>query len=409
MVTQQARGSAILYQNTDRTVFLMDIPASLALAQMTHISNDVTTVSSGVRPLSRTPPEEPYRSVEPRLGKDAEISEEQLEAEGYVCLLEYALEQIRSGRADLENPIWCEPRRAWNVEAKKRQEMRYQTIASDLSVSRSWSASNPRVLLEGSISIQCINEIQGLLICNGHSSQTRLHVNSLNADFHIPPFSNFCLSSINDATAPGLSMSALQTAASGQFDVIIIDPPWPNRSVRRSQQYQTLQYDNNPLDTIQQMLGQHIAPDGFVACWITNKDSVRETTLEMFRCWNLVLFEEWVWLKVTTAGEPVTQLDGRWRKPYERLLVGRSPPERVGHGSSLTESIERHTRRVVVAVPDLHSRKPNLKGLVEMLLIPERTEYRGLEVFARNLTAHWWAWGDEVLIYNDAQAWYQVE
>jgi N6-adenosine-specific RNA methylase IME4 len=58
--------------------------------------------------------------------------------------------------------------------------------------------------------------------------------------------------------------------------------------------------------------------------------------------------------------------------------------------------------KVIVSVPDVHSRKPNLRGLFEGLL-PER--YEALEVFARNLTAGWWAWGDEVLLFQRRECW----
>jgi N6-adenosine-specific RNA methylase IME4 len=53
----------------------------------------------------------------------------------------------------------------------------------------------------------------------------------------------------------------------------------------------------------------------------------------------------------------------------------------------------------------VHSRKPNLRGLFEELL-PER--YEALEVFARNLTAGWWAWGDEVLLFQKRECWVEA-
>jgi len=64
-------------------------------------------------------------------------------------------------------------------------------------------------------------------------------------------------------------------------------------------------------------------------------------------------------------------------------------------------------RRVLVGVPDLHSRKPNLKSIFEQVMKKEK--YEALEVFARNLTAGWWGWGDEVLKFQSEEYWIEGE
>lgn len=74
-------------------------------------------------------------------------------------------------------------------------------------------------------------------------------------------------------------------------------------------------------------------------------------------------------------------------------------------------------RRVIAAVPDLHSRKPCLKDLFERVFCsaqaPETSlvceSYTALEVFARNLTAGWWACGNEVLKFNDRKCWQEPQ
>jgi N6-adenosine-specific RNA methylase IME4 len=99
-------------------------------------------------------------------------------------------------------------------------------------------------------------------------------------------------------------------------------------------------------------------------------------------------------VKTTISGEPVTSLDGLWRKPYEILLLGRAPGSRLEAVRNLEE--EEVVQRVIFGVPDLHSRKPCLKEIIEGLSIIEK---RGmvLEVFARCCIAGWWSWGNEVL------------
>lgn len=119
---------------------------------------------------------------------------------------------------------------------------------------------------------------------------------------------------------------------------------------------------------------------------------VRAEVEKAFEEWNVRLCEEWIWAKVTTEGECVSELDGVWRKPYEVLLLGMRDDE---SGDGVVE--EKVKRRVIVGVPDLHSRKPCLKTLLEPLL-PQG--YRALEIFARNLTQGWCAWGNEVLKFN---------
>ena len=55
---------------------------------------------------------------------------------------------------------------------------------------------------------------------------------------------------------------------------------------------------------------------------------------------------------------------------------------------------------MIAAVPDVHSRKPCLKSLIEEAFEFKAGEYRALEVFARGLVAGWWSWGDECLRFQ---------
>ena len=154
------------------------------------------------------------------------------------------------------------------------------------------------------------------------------------------------------------------------------------------------------------MLGKHIGPDGIVACWITNKDSARTAALQAFEVWNLQLIEEWIWLKVTANGEPVYQVDGIWRSPFEILLIGRN--SKMNGSQPLRAEMDQIKQRLIVAVPDLHSRKPCLKHLLQQLL-QDQKPCQGLEIFARNLIAGWWSWGNEVLKFNETGNWVMID
>jgi N6-adenosine-specific RNA methylase IME4 len=144
-----------------------------------------------------------------------------------------------------------------------------------------------------------------------------------------------------------------------------------------------------------------------VAVWVTNKVAFRDLLLGeggLFEQWGVQLVEEWVWLKVTSDGEPICALDSTWRKPYEILLIGRKPgKEREAEKGGEVK------RRVILAVPDLHSRKPNLKSIFEQVMGRVEGDYEALEVFARNLTAGWWCWGNEVLKFQMSEHWKEVE
>ncbi|OAA32450.1 MT-A70 family [Moelleriella libera RCEF 2490] len=183
------------------------------------------------------------------------------------------------------------------------------------------------------------------------------------------------------------------------FQLIVLDPPWPNRSARRrANTYATA----TRLAEMQTLLtsipiSAHLARDGLVAIWITNKASIPDFLTSVngiFTAWGVELAAEWVWVKVTASGEPLYDVNSTWRKPWEKVLIAKriGAPTPCHLGS-----------KVIVAVPDIHSRKPNMRRLFEDVFRQRR--YRGLEVFARNLTAGWWSWGDQVLHFQDLQYW----
>lgn len=188
-----------------------------------------------------------------------------------------------------------------------------------------------------------------------------------------------------------------------KFNLVIIDPPWPNRSARRSKSY-GISYGAQEIESLLTSipLKDHLTDDGMIGIWITNKDAFRDLVIReggLFEQWGVHIVEEWIWLKITASGEPICAFDGTWRKPWEVVLIGR-------RGAEDTQV----NRRVLVGVPDLHSRKPNLKEVFGTTkLLNNHEDGRGgkecLEIFARNATAGWWAWGNEVLKFQVEECW----
>ncbi|RFU74486.1 mt-a70 family [Trichoderma arundinaceum] len=188
-----------------------------------------------------------------------------------------------------------------------------------------------------------------------------------------------------------------------QFRLIVLDPPWPNRSAKRKKAGSYNIATN--LSEIQHLLSSipvpsHLASDGLVAMWITNKASVLDLVTSpkgIFASWGLELVTQWTWLKITSSGEPLFDIESTWRKPWETLLIAKRVGAKAPSGLK---------PQVIVAVPDRHSRKPNLRRLFQDSLGPD---YPALEVFARNLTSGWWSWGDQVLHFQASEHWTNVD
>lgn len=219
--------------------------------------------------------------------------------------------------------------------------------------------------------------------------------------FTIPPRSTFFLSDSTASDAFRTSFRELtdEFTLPRHFDLVLLDPPWPNRSAKRKGAYEQV----GGMPYLKKMLlnmdiDSYLEHNALVGVWITNKEALREHVLGpggLFETWNVGLIEEWIWIKTTTKGEPMFDIDSAMRKPYEILLLGRAAP------NSWTTMTHAPTvkRRVIAAVPDIHSRKPCLKQLLEPYLV-DPIDYSALEVFSRYLVSGWTSWGNEVLKYN---------
>lgn len=227
--------------------------------------------------------------------------------------------------------------------------------------------------------------------------------------FTIPPLSTFLL-----GTIPNLTGTGIPGLGDQRFNLIVLDPPWPNRSVRRSGHYHTQSYmDMDALtETMKCILQSHLsfsldrhsessAGKKIAAIWVTNSYKARMAAYDAIHASGLVVAEEWAWVKTAVNGEAVLPVSGVWRKPYEVLVIGMPSVPASSPGSVPGPEVR---RRVIAAVPDVHSRKPNLKELFEEVFFTSGS-YTALEVFARNLTAGWCGCGDEVLRFNADEWW----
>ncbi|KAI1179351.1 MT-A70-domain-containing protein [Nemania sp. FL0916] len=342
--------SSVLFENSDGTIVVVDIPRSIEEAQVLP-GRAITR-----RIISEQPRETPWQIPESK--KDVASHASPSVAVAELMALEAVKTALEEARGSYDGP-WCLPR----VTRKQPGE------------------SGP--------------------IPAGVQSHSRKHKSSsptLGDDKEVAPTSPII---------PDQSCYLLGTVESKReeflrrapkFDLVVLDPPWPSRSVKRkSDRYATAYGVEEARELLAQIpIAAHLNRDGLVAIWVTNKAAVADLLTEprgIFEQWGLEFIGEWTWLKITSAGEPVLDIESAWRKPWERLLIAR----RRGSHILLPTS-----RKVILGVPDIHSRKPNLRSFFSEFL-PKN--YVGLEIFARNLTAGWWSWGNEVLFFQQEHHW----
>ncbi|KAI1210883.1 MT-A70 family [Annulohypoxylon truncatum] len=339
----------VLFESPDKSTVLIDIPRSIEEAQQLPGESIKRHI------ISSNPIETPWSTPEPKkkvLGQS--VSPSAAIAELMI------LESVKAATQDVKHNYrgpWCLPR-----------------VLRDAS-----NASHDGLNTE-------------------ESHKRKQACDSKEADMapepYIPHQSNYLLGTIESQRETFLANAPM-------FDLIVLDPPWPSRSVKRKRNSYKIANDmRETKDLLTKIpVASHLKPDGLVAIWVTNKTAVSDVLLSpsgIFSEWGIEFIGEWVWLKITSSGNPVVDVEAQWRKPWERLLLGRK------RGSTWQAPIP---TKVILGVPDVHSRKPNLKPLFQSMM-PEN--YSGLEVFARNLTAGWWSWGDEVLYFQQRHHWVET-
>ncbi|KAI1327184.1 MT-A70-domain-containing protein [Xylariaceae sp. FL0255] len=347
--------SSVLFQSQDGAIVVIDIPRSLEEAQVLP-GKPITR-----RIVSTNPMETPWQVPEPK--KDTEQSMSPSAAIAELMTLGTVKSALATVKSSHHGP-WCLPRlieQRDEENAPQNSEIPKEVEKKSHKRKREYAARARDVMPDSPFIPEESHRLLG-------------SIESLSEEFH--------------NTAP-------------LFDLIVLDPPWPSRSARRKRKadgYATVHGIDEARSLLLQIpVASHLKEDGLVAIWVTNKASVLDL-LEardggILSQWGLEPIGAWTWLKMTTTGEPVFDVDSRWRKPWERLLIARKK------GSAVTLPT---SSKVILGVPDVHSRKPNLRGLLADVL---PAIYLGLEVFARNLTAGWWSWGNEVLLFQQGQCW----
>jgi len=239
------------------------------------------------------------------------------------------------------------------------------------------------------------------------------------------------------------------------YDLILMDPPWQNKAVRRKKGYSM--FDENEL--LKLPLPSLLKPGGLVCIWVTNKTHLLEYVKHtIFPEWGLHLEAQWVWLKMTRVGEPVNDIDSAHKHCYEFLIIGRRN-EKTMDSTGISQNHQSNTPRtsdtnylgqlqntetsaeeyhemniiktsvveqladtsrskeelaidedspqpvdnipanfVLASIPcSIHSKKPDILEVIRPYI---KKNPRCLELFARNLNSGWTSWGNEPLLHQ---------
>lgn len=342
---------SILFCNTNRTILVIDIPTSIASSQ-----------DGGVI-LSSAPISKPFQTAEPKGQK----------REGY--LSQFPAQHI-AHQNDVQIGIAAAHKECqtnqWYLSRALNESVSHESVSSELN-----SASI--VLSTVGNNFKALTDIQGVLVFNENNKTVHVDFGT-GQRMHVPAQSVFLWSSIERG------VEIVQET----YELVLMDPPWMNRSVRRSSSYLTAENQSqNPFPQALEIVDVVCVEKGYAAVWVTNKAAIRDEVLTGMTGKGFQLIEEWIWCKLTSRGEFVSPLDGVWRKPYEVMLLFR----RNGTGDV--------TRRYIFGVPDLHSRKPSLKWMFQEILGVKKA----LELFARHVTAGWCSIGNEVTMMQFCDQW----
>ncbi|KAJ8928943.1 hypothetical protein NQ314_018423 [Rhamnusium bicolor] len=173
-----------------------------------------------------------------------------------------------------------------------------------------------------------------------------------------------------------------------KYDLILLDPPWWNKYIRRKRKkcgnaYGMLYNDdfkNIPIDKL-------LKDSGIVVVWCTNSPHhLNNLVTEIFPKWKVEFGGKWYWIKITSMGKPICNFS---------LPPGKQPFEQIIFGFRRNFAPSPFNSKLVVSVPSaIHSHKPPLVELLKPFLSEDPS---CLEIFARYLLPGWTSFGNEVL------------
>lgn len=207
-------------------------------------------------------------------------------------------------------------------------------------------------------------------------------------------------------------LTALLPQLHPSYDLIILDPPWRNKYIRRLKRTkQSLGYsmlDNDQLALLP--IDQLTHENSLVAIWCTNS-TLHQQALEtvLLPRWRLRLLHKLRWYKLNTEQQlirDVQQADVTKKQPYEMLYLACHADSKAEYASDLKRT------EMLLSVPSIiHSHKPPLLEWLRphlQLLGQGQTNPNCLELFARYLQPHFTSIGLEVFKLMDERLYNKI-
>ncbi|KAK6732371.1 hypothetical protein RB195_016636 [Necator americanus] len=228
---------------------------------------------------------------------------------------------------------------------------------------------------------------------NSSDSCIRLNVSKSEGErsstYYMPPRSTFHIGAVSDLK----NFAALNGET---FDLMVMDPPWDNLSVKRQRSYVVSDTAISSIDM------ECLASDGLVAIWVTNRKGIDQDLDVHLQRWGLQSITAFFWLKVTKEGDPVCSFNASHKLPYEKLVLACRT-----EAASIYESISSANGNVFASVPmALPSRKPPVVPILKRYgICPTRC----VELFARCLQPNTVSIGFESLLLQSSACFVPME
>ncbi|KAI0988228.1 hypothetical protein GJ496_005260 [Pomphorhynchus laevis] len=238
----------------------------------------------------------------------------------------------------------------------------------------------------------CLLDIKPNVLYHWLADESRLFHCSNLGKLVIPGNCSFLLSDAN-------RLEILTNHCKNDIDFIVIDPPWPNKSVRRYSQYNTMSFKDISLLPIPFVA----RPGCILACWSTNSETVKQEIIErIFPMWGITYLTTYFWHKVTCSGADFikpTRKGTVHKQNTEPIFIGVFLPLDISLYNEL--SMSKLTLKCVPS-PVLHSWKPPLFDIFRKYLpaSDSNNKLKCLEMFARSLHPGFISWGNEVLKFQ---------
>ncbi|CAH0590405.1 unnamed protein product [Chrysodeixis includens] len=226
----------------------------------------------------------------------------------------------------------------------------------------------------------------------GNNSESSLKCRVQGKDFFIPHNSRFYCGDVKEQC---------QKLEGSKFDIVVADPPWWNKYIRRlKSSNEKLSYSMMYNEDIAAIPVQNLLSDNcLVVVWCTNAPSNIAAVKNMiFPKWGVQYVATWYWLKVTVDLQPLCPFGiGSNKQPYERIILGK-----VGDVKEVPDC------QLVVSVPSaLHSHKPPLLDILSPFVEVEKAQT--LELFARYLLPNTTSVGYEPLKWQHESLFEEID